>query len=86
MGLAAIDLPDDTTIIVSESKATILGKYWNKLFSEIHMDHNGANVNRTENGLRYIEVDGHFITVTGKNTMRTIKTCNPTEHELFTCT
>ena len=50
------------------------------------MEHNGANIRRTENGLRYIEVDVYFISDTVKKSMLTIKISNPTEHELRTCT
>ena len=50
-GLNAIDLPDNTTITIQANEATILGKYENTLFSETHMEHNGANFKRIENGL-----------------------------------
>ena len=50
------------------------------------MKHNVTNYKGTENGLRYIELDGHVITVTVKNSMFTIKICNPTKHELCTFT
>ena len=71
-GLTAVDLPDDTTIILRANEATILGDKANTLFSEIQMEHNGVQVKKTENGLRYLEVQGQVIPIILKNAMLTI--------------
>ena len=86
MGLTAIDLPDDTKIIIWSNEAKIQGKGANTLFSETHTDHNGDNTKSTDNGLGCIEVDVHIITVTVQNTMLYIKIRKPIENKLCICT
>ena len=78
-GLTAIDLPDDTTIIIRANEATVLGEKANILFSESQMEGNGLYVRKTENGLRYLEVQGYVIPIKMKNAMYTIPIRKPTE-------
>ena len=84
----AVDLPDDTTVIVRVNEATDLGENANTLLSVMQMRNAGVTVHdvaKRHGGLQSIVVDDYILPLNVEEAMLTLKIRRPTETELETC-
>ena len=80
-GITAVDLPDDTTVILRVNEATLLGEKANTLLSPTQIRENGHIIDeraRKHGGKGCITADGYVIPMTLREGMMAIKIRKPT--------
>ena len=88
-GITAVDLPDDTTVILRVNEATLLGEKANTLLSPTQIRENGHIIDeraRKHGGKGCITADGYVIPMTLREGMMAIKIRKPTPKEEQECT
>ena len=87
--ITAVDLPDDTTILLKINEATLLGNKGNSLLSVAQAEYFGTvinNVPKLRGGtIPHIQKDEHIIPMNIKHGLFTINIWKPTEEELKEC-
>ena len=87
--ITAVDLPDETTVLIKINEATLLGEKGNSLLSTIQAEHYGTEINNIPKfrggTIPYIKKDNTIIPLTIKNGLLAIKIRKPTKEELEEC-
>ena len=87
--ITAVDLPDDTTVLLKINEATLLGEEGNSLLSTTQAEYYGTiinNVPRARGGtIPYLQKDNIIVPMSITQGLFTIKIRKPTEDELKNC-
>ena len=86
--LTAVDLPDDTTIIIKINEAALLGEDSTSLLSTCQARHYGTIINdipKLFGGLPHIKKDGYTIPLHMHQGLMAITIRKPTQEELYAC-